>query len=104
MNQKIKRAGVGVALVAVSAVTLTGCFGDDGDKSSRSKEKAAAGSNYDRLVANQPAHTGTYSPTRETKNFWLDTWMKKPGKKRSEERRGGQECVSTCRSRWSPEN
>src|SRR3546814_18270023 len=27
------------------------------------------------------AHTGTYSPTRETKNFWIDTWMKKPGKK-----------------------
>src|SRR3546814_13161976 len=24
------------------------------------------------------------------------------GKKRSEERRVGQECVSTCRSRWSP--
>src|SRR3546814_17761834 len=23
---------------------------------------------------------------------------------RSEERRGGQECVSTCRSRWSPYN
>src|SRR3546814_1407766 len=28
---------------------------------------------------------------------------KKPaGKKRSEERRVGKECVSTCRSRWSP--
>src|SRR3546814_12677553 len=24
------------------------------------------------------------------------------GAKRSEERRGGKECVSTCRSRWSP--
>src|SRR3546814_4460751 len=24
------------------------------------------------------------------------------GKKRSEERRVGKECVSTCRSRWSP--
>src|SRR3546814_8657209 len=24
------------------------------------------------------------------------------GKRRSEERRVGQECVSTCRSRWSP--
>src|SRR3546814_19121461 len=23
---------------------------------------------------------------------------------RSEERRGGKECVSTCRSRWSPDN
>src|SRR3546814_15396570 len=25
-----------------------------------------------------------------------------PDAHRSEERRGGQECVSTCRSRWSP--
>src|SRR3546814_14017806 len=25
-----------------------------------------------------------------------------PGKYRSEERRVGKECVSTCRSRWSP--
>src|SRR3546814_17580956 len=24
--------------------------------------------------------------------------------KRTEERRGGKECVSTCRSRWSPDN
>src|SRR3546814_10988463 len=24
------------------------------------------------------------------------------GKARSEERRGGKECVSTCRSRWAP--
>src|SRR3546814_15285465 len=24
--------------------------------------------------------------------------------KRSEERRGGKECVSTCRSRWSPDH
>src|SRR3546814_7511937 len=29
-----------------------------------------------------------------------DTELKKP--KRSEERRVGKECVSTCRSRWSP--
>src|SRR3546814_16064282 len=27
-----------------------------------------------------------------------------PGAGRSEERRGGKECVSTCRSRWSPDN
>src|SRR3546814_6823514 len=25
-----------------------------------------------------------------------------PGRERSEERRVGKECVSTCRSRWSP--
>src|SRR3546814_4094502 len=26
----------------------------------------------------------------------------RPGRQRSEERRVGKECVSTCRSRWSP--
>src|SRR3546814_18225254 len=26
----------------------------------------------------------------------------RPGERRSEERRVGKECVSTCRSRWSP--
>lgn len=80
MNQNIKRGAVVAALAAVGIVGLSACE-DDGDKSSRSKEKQAAGSNYDRLVANQPAHTGSYSPTRDTKNFWIDTWMKKPGKK-----------------------
>src|SRR3546814_733554 len=29
---------------------------------------------------------------------------KEPGDTRSEERRVGKECVSTCRSRWSPYN
>src|SRR3546814_16067049 len=31
--------------------------------------------------------------------IWL---MRGPGPNRSEERRVGKECVSTCRSRWSP--
>src|SRR3546814_18503769 len=29
-------------------------------------------------------------------------WARPPASTRSEERRGGKECVSTCRSRWSP--
>src|SRR3546814_11572759 len=34
---------------------------------------------------------------------YLDALLGLPwGKKRSEERRVGKECVSTCRSRWSP--
>src|SRR3546814_1391028 len=28
--------------------------------------------------------------------------LERDGQRRSEERRGGKECVSTCRSRWSP--
>src|SRR3546814_11553550 len=30
----------------------------------------------------------------------VDSWIPQP--ERSEERRVGKECVSTCRSRWSP--
>src|SRR3546814_21182727 len=34
---------------------------------------------------------------------WLWSWnLAIPASSRSEERRVGQECVSTCRSRWSP--
>lgn len=80
-RKQIIRMGVlPIAAIAVLGTTAGACS-DDGDKSSRGKEKAAAGSNYDRLVANQPARTGFYSPTRETKNFWIDTWMQKPNKK-----------------------
>src|SRR3546814_5527292 len=47
------------------------------------------------------------SRTRETGKDRLDGYGTggKPGRKaakRSEERRVGKECVSTCRSRWSP--
>src|SRR3546814_11004387 len=33
---------------------------------------------------------------------WRFDLRKKASRVRSEERRGGKECVSTCRSRWSP--
>src|SRR3546814_20165257 len=45
----------------------------------------------DRIVFTEGGVSG------ETVKSW--TWI--PGK-RSEERRVGKECVSTCRSRWSP--
>src|SRR3546814_13497077 len=32
---------------------------------------------------------------------WAERWAYR---ERSEERRGGKECVRTCRTRWSPEN
>src|SRR3546814_20584695 len=34
--------------------------------------------------------------------FLIDGRLSREDTDRSEERRGGQECVSTCRSRWSP--
>src|SRR3546814_15638107 len=43
--------------------------------------------------------TGRY-PARAQLREYLDKHMRASG--RSEERRVGKECVSTCRSRWSP--
>src|SRR3546814_20396156 len=39
---------------------------------------------------------GMHWPARISAEFELNLW-------RSEERRVGKECVSTCRSRWSPD-
>src|SRR3546814_17779650 len=36
------------------------------------------------------------------KDFLIDPWQITESRARSEERRVGKECVSTCRSRWSP--
>src|SRR3546814_8450333 len=33
-----------------------------------------------------------------------DQWLVESGLARSEERRVGKECVSTCRSRWAPDH
>src|SRR3546814_16614656 len=55
---------------------------------------------YTALVEDQE-----YSPIRPLVD-WLDyngyTMVTKPTKERSEERRGGKECVSKCSYRWSP--
>ncbi|MDQ1041441.1 hypothetical protein QFZ75_007943 [Streptomyces sp. V3I8] len=59
---------------------LTACMEEDTKPSSRAKENSARSSNYDRLVAKQPAETVDHSPTRDTKNFWIKTWGKTPGK------------------------
>jgi len=71
------------AVVAILAIAFgaTACLGtDDSKPSARSKENTSRQSNYDRLVSKQPAETVDYSPTRETKNFWIRTWGKTPNK------------------------
>src|SRR3546814_19777522 len=39
---------------------------------------------------------------RDLVRYVMHVQVKAPGEERSEERRVGKECVSTCRSRWSP--
>lgn len=81
MNKGTKSGIIlGVVSVAVLGSMASTCGSEEDTKSSRAKESDKVSNNYDRLVANQPAHEGDYSPTRETKNFWIDTWMKNPKK------------------------
>src|SRR3546814_2241543 len=66
----------------------------------------------DLMAAELGAQTGLIAPDAVTRDYLLsagvpeaeieiDTWQS-DGAARSEERRVGKECVSTCRSRWSP--
>lgn len=67
-----------ITLTVVAVFTFSACT-DGTEPSGQKAEDKNRQSNYERLVRNQPAHSMDYSPTRETKNFWVDTWNK-PGK------------------------
>lgn len=66
-----------VLVLGLGAIGLSGCMEEAG--SPQKNERKTQQNNYAGLVARQPAHTMGYSPTRETINFWIDTW-KSPGK------------------------
>src|SRR3546814_16714255 len=55
------------------------------------------------LTASRPYFSLTYSMTR-SRLSWQKSTSKSGMDTRSEERRVGKECVSTCRSRWSPDH
>lgn len=81
LNKATKSAVLmGVVSVAVLGSMASTCGGEETKTPARKQETDRVQNNYDKLVANQPAHSGNYSPTRETKNFWIDTWMKSPKK------------------------
>lgn len=73
MWQKAGLAG----LVGVGAILLTAAGCDVNESAQQEREARQAG--YDQLIANQPAETMGYSPTRETINGWVNTWDE-PGK------------------------
>lgn len=62
------------ALVAISAFGLVACAGGSSKPSAQSQESHTQQSGYAGLVAGQPAHSMSYSPTRDTINGWIDTW------------------------------
>lgn len=71
----IKAGAAGVALVLVTAAGSC----SEGQSSSQQSENDRRQDSYDRLVAEQPAQEMDHSPTRETINFWIETWSQ-PGK------------------------
>lgn len=72
------RIGLLIALLLALAAILVGCSGDD-SKPQRSEAKIRDNS-YAGLSTRQPAHSMGYSPTRDTINFWIDTWGKDSNK------------------------
>lgn len=78
-KRNLIRGVAAATCVGALAFGATACF-EEPKEPARKQESKSRQDNYQRLVANQPAHTGSYSPTRETKNFWIDTWMKDPDK------------------------
>lgn len=66
-----------IAAVAALIAMVAGCDQATQD-SATTKESRSRDRGYAALVANDPAHQMSYSPTRKTINFWIDTWNK-PG-------------------------
>lgn len=66
-----------IGLVA-AVIVLTACDSvyEPGQKEEINRQQ----SNYDRLVKQEPAKKMKYSPSRETINFWIETWGNEPGK------------------------
>src|SRR3546814_9180815 len=59
------------------------------------------GANHDGRAEVQGLGYGMAGGTGRTQGLYFGV-SRIPSEKRSEERRVGKECVSTCRSRWSP--
>ena len=68
-----------VLILAIAVLAFAGCA--DGEGSTPQKTESSIRQNsYARLAAAQPAQKMDYSPSRDTINFWINTWGKQPGK------------------------
>jgi hypothetical protein len=66
-----------IPAVAILAALLFGaesCDGSSAPSGGQANEDKARTEGYNGLTKTQPAHRMNYSPTREIKNFWVDTW------------------------------
>lgn len=72
MYSKVKK--VGTVLMAMTLVFMMSAC--ESMPTAQKEEIKTQQSNYERLVAKEPAHRTTNPQTRETVNFWVDTWNK----------------------------
>lgn len=66
-----------VSVIAIFTLIAVGCGTTESD--AQKNEAKIRQSSYEKLAAGQPARAMSYSPTRDTINFWIETWDK-PGK------------------------
>lgn len=77
---RMKRILVLAAALIGVVIFASACTSSGGGGNGQASETKRQQSNYDRLVAHDPAHTMQVSPTRNTINRWIDTWGKDPNK------------------------
>lgn len=81
MKQLITKRRMIVSGLAAATILLSASCTDDGSPAPEQAERDIKQQTYDRLTEQQPAlGIEAYSPTRETINFWLETWGDQPGK------------------------
>ena len=78
MHRRLKKYVI-IPLVVAGSILLGAAECEDGSGTAADTENKSRLSTYERLVKNQPAQSMDYSPTRATKNFWIETWDE-PGK------------------------
>lgn len=70
--RSLKKTLAALAIAGTSVFALAAC-GDDTPTAQRAEAQVQQTS-YEKLTKNQPAKGMNYSPTRETINFWINTW------------------------------
>lgn len=77
MRSKRFLTTVAIGLTAILFLSAGACDGDTPD--AQSEESDRQQSNYERLTAEEPALSMDHPMTRQTINFWIETWDE-PGK------------------------
>lgn len=76
----LKKPIVTLLTIGATGVLIAGCSGNTKDQNVQQRDADTRNKTVGQLINSQPAETMTYSPTRETINYWIKTWGKQPGK------------------------